>query len=67
MTTSTEELPPAMTVQRAAKHLGISRNLCYEGVARGEIPSIRVGGKILIPRAKLLALLGEKLDEDDST
>jgi excisionase family DNA binding protein len=51
-----------MTVEEAAKLLGISRGLAYEGVRSGEIPSVSVGRRILIPRALLLDLLGERGD-----
>jgi excisionase family DNA binding protein len=39
--------------------LGISRGLAYEAVRTGALPSLRVGRRILIPTARLLALLGE--------
>lgn len=38
-----------MTVPEAAKVLGISRNHAYESAARGEIPSIRIGKRIVVP------------------
>lgn len=41
----------------AARALGIGRNAVYEAVARGDIPSIRVGKRILVPRAALAKLL----------
>jgi excisionase family DNA binding protein len=41
------------TVDEAADLLGLSRPCAYEAVHRGEIPSIRVGRRILIPRAAL--------------
>ena len=51
-----------LSVEAAAKALHISRNLAYEAVRRGEIPSIRVGKRYLIPRRALERLLeGEKL------
>lgn len=46
------------SVTEAARILGISRNSAYEGVRRGEIPVIRVGGRILVPAAALNRLLG---------
>ncbi len=46
-----------ITVPEAAKKLGIGRNQAYEGVKAGEIPSIRIGGRILVPRAALERLL----------
>lgn len=47
-----------ISVDEAARILGISRNLAYEAVRRGDIPSIRVGQKrILIPVRALERLL----------
>jgi len=61
------ERPPAptsatLTVPEAADLLGIGRNLAYEiakreGVLAG-VPVIRVGRRLLIPHARLLAVLG---------
>ena len=42
-----------LTVREAAGLLRISRNLAYELVARGEIPSIRLGRVIRVPRTAL--------------
>jgi excisionase family DNA binding protein len=41
------------TVEEAAQLLGISRSFAYEAVQRGEIPSMRIGGRILVPKAAL--------------
>ncbi len=43
----------AMTVEEAAKRLGLSRPAAYEGVRRNEIPSIKIGRRILVPIAAL--------------
>ena len=45
--------PATLTVEQAAEMLGVSRNSAYAGVARGELPVIRVGKRLLIPRAAL--------------
>ncbi len=45
------------TVGEAALLLGISRNSAYEAVRRGEIPTIRLGRRILVPRNRLEELL----------
>ena len=37
------------TVDEVARMLGISRGLAYEMVNRGELPSIRLGRRVLIP------------------
>ena len=46
-----------LTVEQAARELGISRSLAYEAVRVGEIPSIKIGRRVLVPRAALVALL----------
>ncbi len=47
-----------VTVEEAARALGIGRGSAYEAVKRGDIPSIRVGRRIVVPRAALERLLG---------
>ena len=42
-----------LTVPEVAKVLRIGRNLAYELVARGEIPCVRLGRKIRVPRSSL--------------
>ena len=49
---------PTLTVDMAASVLGISRNSAYEGVRSGQIPSVRIGRRILVPTARLIDLLG---------
>jgi len=45
------------TVEEARRLLGLSRGLMYEAIRRGEIPSIHIGRRILVPRAALERLL----------
>jgi excisionase family DNA binding protein len=52
--------PLVFTVEEARYRLGLSRGGCYEAIRRGEIPSIRIGKRILIPRAALQRLLDGK-------
>lgn len=40
------------------KLLGLGRNAVYEGIATGEIPSVRIRGRILVPLAPLKAKFG---------
>ena len=42
-----------VTVTEAANLLGISRSLAYELVARRELPSIRLGRRLVIPVEQL--------------
>lgn len=46
-----------LTVEEAARALGIGRGSAYEAVRRGDIPSIRVGRRLVVPRAALDRLL----------
>jgi excisionase family DNA binding protein len=46
-----------LSVPEAAGMLGISRRLAYELVARGELPALRLGGRIVILRRPLERLL----------
>ncbi len=41
------------TVDEVAEPLRISRPTAFKGVKSGEIPNIRVGKRILVPRAAL--------------
>lgn len=45
------------TVEEAAQLLGISRSFAYEAVQRGEIPSMRIGRRILVSKVALERLL----------
>jgi len=46
-----------MTVEEAAEILGISRALAYSLVARQELPSLKLGRRVVIPRQALDRLL----------
>lgn len=42
-----------LTVEETAEILGISRDLAYKAVNKNDIPNIRIGRRIIIPRKKL--------------
>jgi excisionase family DNA binding protein len=42
-----------VSVEEAAGLLGISRALAYELVRRGELPRLRLGRRVVIPRKAL--------------
>jgi hypothetical protein len=66
MTTSTQTLRvpdpedrPTLPVWPDVGHfLGLSKVSTYDAVARGEIPTIRIGRRLLVPTAALRRLLG---------
>ena len=53
-----DELPPTISVERAGQILGISRRSAYRAAARGDLPTFKVGRRLLVPTLRLLDLLG---------
>jgi excisionase family DNA binding protein len=49
-----------LSVDQVSIILGISRNATYQGIREGEIPSIKVGRRILVPQVALLRMLGQE-------
>jgi len=49
---------PTMTVDETAPWLGVSRDAVYDACNRGDLPSLRVGRRVLVPTARLRDLLG---------
>ena len=49
--------PKTQTIDEAAKELGIGRNQAYAAARRGEIPTIRIGKRILVLREPFKRLL----------
>ena len=56
-----------LTVEEAGQMLRLGRNSMYSAIARNEIPAIRVGRRLLVPRAALDRLLSEANIEEDQT
>ena len=54
------------TIPEAGKKLGIGRRLAYELAASGQLPIIRIGGRILVPRAALERMLDVPDDAHES-
>ena len=46
-----------LTVTETAKILGIGRQLAYDKVKTGEIPALKVGRRLLVPKRALERLL----------
>lgn len=52
------EMPKTLSVPEAGRdYFGLSRNASYAAVARGEIPSIRIGKLLRVPVAALEQML----------
>jgi len=48
---------PTLTVAETARVLGVGKNTAYEAIKRNELPSLKIGGRVLVPTARLFALL----------
>lgn len=55
--TGTDDGRLVWTVEEAGRMLGISRAHAYELVARGELPHVRLGRRVLIPKHAITELL----------
>jgi excisionase family DNA binding protein len=54
-----------LTVSETAELLGVSRDVAYESARRGEIPTLRLGRRVLVSVPRLLTLLGAPIDGAD--
>lgn len=57
-----QDLPPTISVEQAGELLGISRRSAYRAASAGELPTIKLGRRLLVPTVRVLELLG--LSED---
>jgi excisionase family DNA binding protein len=46
-----------VTVSQAAHMLGVSRSAGYDAARRGELPTIRIGRRLVVPRRALERML----------
>jgi excisionase family DNA binding protein len=59
-----KEVPLTLSVPEAGKRLGIGRSAAYQAAAAGELPVLRIGGLLRVPKIALDRLLqsaGEKI------
>ncbi len=54
-----DDLPPTISVEEAGELLGISRRSAYRAAATGELPTLRLGRRLLVPTPRLRKLLGD--------
>jgi hypothetical protein len=48
----------SISVETAGRAFGLGRNSAYRAVKEGQLPSIRIGAKIVVPTAPLRRMLG---------
>jgi excisionase family DNA binding protein len=51
--------PLTLSVKATARMLGLSRAAAYEAIHTGQIPSLRFGHRIVVPRAALNSMLSQ--------
>jgi excisionase family DNA binding protein len=54
-----EEVTITLSVPEAGRRLGLGKNASYEAARRGELPVLRFGRKLRVPRVALERLLIE--------
>jgi hypothetical protein len=54
----TPKYPVSLSAAQGARIVGIGRTAIYAAIQRGEIPSLTVNGRIVIPTAKLCEMFG---------
>jgi excisionase family DNA binding protein len=52
-------VPKTLSIDEAAKMIGIGRNLAYEAARCGQLPAIRIGRRYRIPITALQRFLDE--------
>ena len=57
MTDEAEDKRLVLEVPEAGAMLGLSRNASYEAAKRGDIPTIRIGKLLRVPKARFEKLL----------
>lgn len=48
------------SVQEAAEVLGISKSYMYELARRGEVPALKLGKRLVIPKEKFIKWINEE-------
>ena len=52
------QLPATISIEQASRLLGISVRSAYKAAHSGELPSLRLGRRLLVPTPKLMHMLG---------
>ena len=55
----------ALTVRETSLCLGLPQPTVYAYIKKGLLPSIKLGGRLLVPRAAVAALLDDAMDKWD--
>lgn len=53
-----------LSVAEAGRRLGISRSSAFQAAANGQLPVIKIGKRLLVPRVALERMLGAPLSAE---
>jgi excisionase family DNA binding protein len=59
MTKRTRAAPRVYTIEEAAELLRISRNSAYTAAKNGDLPTVRIGNLLRVPKAVIDRMLGD--------
>ena len=59
------QLPPTLSIERAAKLLGLSRSSAYRAAANGQLPTLAFGRRLFVPTVRLLEMLGFQIEDSE--
>lgn len=59
--------PLTYSVREAAQVLGIGKDLAYQLVKSGELPSVKLGNRLVVPKAALHRLLGWTEEDENGS
>lgn len=55
-----------VSVPRAGRTIGLGRNASYEAAKRGDLPTIKIGRRLIVPLEALKRMLGSARPNDTS-
>jgi excisionase family DNA binding protein len=58
-----EDVPLLLKADEVAKMLGLGRTKVYEMMSAGELPVVRIGTRVRVPRQKLLNWIEEHTEK----
>jgi excisionase family DNA binding protein len=59
-----KELPEVLTIEQVAEYLGVGRSTMYDAARRGDVKCVRLGRRLLVPKARLEDFLTGEIGEE---
>jgi len=55
-----------LSVAAAGRLVGLSKNAAYRGVKAGQIPALKIGGRLIVLKTEWLRMIGANIGADDA-